>query len=251
MDEVENNSAVQEIAAPETSPNESESAHHEEVNETETKQDRNWREIRRRNAELERKAKAQEEIIQNFIQQGMAGHQNPAPQPDELDTVSDQDYIPKGDVAKMIRRDRELTKKEALEEFERKMEEKDRANFHNKLRSKFSDFDDVVTPETLELFEQQDPDLAQTIADLKDPYKMGLQTYKFIKSMGLSSKAPSHRRSKEVEKKMEQNAKTVPSPQSYDKRPMAQTFQMTEQLKKELWREMNEYAQQAGGVPSL
>ena len=249
MDEVENTVAVEDVAPSETDiPNESESAQEAQI-ETENRQDRNWREMRRKQSELEQKNRAQEELIQNFIKQGLAT-QAPPP-PDELDSVSDQDYIPKGDVARMIKKDREQTKREALEEFDRKLAEKERANFHSRLRTKFSDFDDVVTPETIEIFETQNPDLAETVAALGDPYKMGLQTYSFIKSMGIGSKASAHKRTKEVDKKIEQNAKSVPSPQSYDKRPMAQTFQMTEQMKKELWKEMNYYASQASGVPSL
>lgn len=248
MDDVENNVAVEEVAAPETSPQESASSQESQI---ESKQDRNWREMRRVNAELERKAKAQEELIQGLLKQQMGNMQQSVPSHDELDSIPDADYIPKGDVKKLLDKKAEEIKRAAADEAKRILEEQDRANFHHKLRQKFSDFDEVVTPETLELFEQQDPDLAGTIAELKDPYKMGLQTYKYIKSLGLNSKASSHRRSKEVEKRIEQNSKTVPSPQSYDKRPMAQTFQMTEQLKQELWREMNDCAQRAGGVPNL
>jgi hypothetical protein len=249
MDDVENNVAVmQESDTPETSPNESEPTQEAQV---ESKQDRNWREMRRVNAELERKAKAQEELIQGLLKQQMGMQQTQTQPADELDSISDADYLAKGDVKKLLQKEREAIRKEAAQETTRVLEERERANFHNKLRQKFSDFDDVVTPETLELFEQQDPDLAGTIAELKDPYKMGLQTYKFIKSMGIASKAPAHRRSKEVEKRLDQNQKTVQSPQAYDKRPMAQTFQMTEQLKQELWREMNDCSQRASGVPNL
>lgn len=249
MDDVENNVAVlPETDTPETSPEESQPTQEAQA---ESKQDRNWREMRRINSELERKAKAQEELIQGLLKQQMAGMQSQAPQPDALDSIPDADYIPKGDVKKLLDKKAEEIKRAAADEARRILDEQDKANFHHKLRQKFNDFDEVVTPETLELFEQQDPDLAATIAELKDPYKMGLQTYKFIKSLGIAAKAPAHRRSKEVEKRMEQNAKTVQSPQAYDKRPMAQTFQMNDQLKQELWREMNDCAQRAGGVPNL
>ncbi len=114
------------------------------------------------------------------------------------------------------------------------------------MKNKFSDFEDVVNPETLELLEQQDPELAKSIADVGDPYKIGLQTYKYIKSMGLAEKVPGSRRSKEVEKKIEQNQKTVQSPQAFDKRPMAQTFKLTEAMKNELYKEMVEAARLVG-----
>lgn len=247
MDEVENKVAVEESAAPEASPQEIPT----QEAQAESRQDRNWREMRRKAEELEKKTRAQEELITTLLQQQAATQQRAAPVADELDQIADSDYIPKGDVKKLMQKEKENIKREAVEELRRLQAEQEAANFHNRLRQKFGDFDEVVTPETLELFEQQDPDLAATIAELKDPYKMGLQTYKYIKSMKLVDRAPLHKRTKEVEQKLEQNQKTVQSPQAFEKRPMAQAFQMTEQMKRELWKEMNQFAQQASGVPHL
>lgn len=249
MDDVENNVAMtQETDTPETSPQDEAPQQEAQV---ESKQDRNWREMRRINAELERKAKAQEELIAGLLKTQMAAQASQSAPIDEVDSIPDADYIPKGEVKKLLKREREDIKKEAREEAKRILEEQEKANFHKRLKEKFTDFDEVVNPETLELLDNQDPDLARTIADLQDPYKIGLQTYKYIKSMGLSSKVPTQKRMKEVEKKIEQNAKTVQSPLAYDRRPMAQTFQLTEQLKQELWKEMQGYAQAADGVPKL
>lgn len=248
MDEVENNVALQqETDTPQISPQEEDSQQEVQV---ESKQDRNWREMRRMNSELEKKAKAQEELISTLLKTQMS-NQNPPPPADELDSIPDDDYIPKRDVKKLLKKESENIRKEAREEAKRILEEQERANFHRRLKEKFSDFDEIVTPETLELLDEQDPDLANTIAELKDPYKIGLQTYKYIKSMGLTSKAPAQKRMKEVDKKLEQNAKTVQSPLAYDKRPMAQTFQLTEQMKQDLWKEMNGYAALADGVPNI
>lgn len=245
MDEVENNLAVQESATPEISPQESES-HETQV---ESKQNRNWREMRRMNEELRSKAQAQEELIANLLKQQMAAASPPPI--DELDAIPDDDYLPKGKVKSLLKKEREEIKKEAREEARKYWEEQEKANFHQKLKAKFSDFDEIVTPETLELLDQQDPEMANMIVELKDPYKMGLQTYKYIKSLGLAEKVPNHRRVKEVEKKIEQNAKTVQSPQAFDKRPMAQTFQMTEAMKQDLWKEMERCSQMADGVPKI
>lgn len=245
MDEVETNLAVTENATPETSPQET--APVAETAPVESAEDRNWKEMRRVNKELERKLKMQEEAMGMLLSQ-KAVQQHPPVEVDELDSVPADDYIPKGQVEKLVSK---RAAKIAQEAVQKALQEKDKADFHNKLKGRFSDFDEVVTPETLELLEQQDPELAKTIVEIGDPYKMGLQTYKFIKSMGLAEKAPQHRRAKEVDKKLEQNAKTVQTPQAYDKRPMAQTFQMTAAMKQDLYREMNQYASLAGSVPSL
>lgn len=249
MDDVENNVAVtQEVAPSETSPQESIQTQETPID---SKQERNWRQMRLKNDELEKKAKAQEEVISALLRQQTQPQHVRQEEIDELDSIPDADYIPKGYVKKLLKKETELIKKEAREEALRLMEEQERANFHVKLKNKFADFDDVVTPETLELLEQNDPELATSIAEMKDPYKMGMQTYKYIKSLGLSDKVNSHKRSKEVDKRLDQNSKTVQSPQAYDKRPMAQTFQMTEQMKQDLWKEMNHFGSMASGVPSL
>lgn len=247
MDEVENQQAVQEIAAPETSPQEV--AAPEVVSQEET-QERNFKALReskkeaeRRAHELERKLMMQEEMMAQLLNKAAP---QATPQVDEVDSVPDDDYIPKGYVKKLLKKEREEARKIAQEEVQKTLQEQDKARFMDKLKSKFSDFEDVVNPETLELLEQEDPELASTIMDLKDPYKMGLQSYKYIKSRGLAEKAPAARRTKEVEKKIEQNAKTVQSPQVYDKRPLAQTFQLTEAMKQDLYKEMMRYATNAG-----
>jgi hypothetical protein len=101
--------------------------------------------------------------------------------------------------------------------------------------------------ETLELLETKDPELAETIAQLKDPYKMGIQSYKYIKALGLQNELPTARRHKEIEKKLEKNAKSVQTPMAYDKRPIAQAFKATEADKRRLYEEMMQYAQQSSG----
>lgn len=248
MDEVENEIAVEDVANPDTSPQESTPPQDAQVQD---RQDKNWREMRRINAELERKAKTQEELIAGLLKQQMANIQPKQEEIDEIDSIPDADYLPKGQVKRLMEKEAKKVDKRVEDSVNRILEERDKANFHKKLKDKFADFDDVVTSETLELLEQQDPELAVTIADLKDPYKIGLQTYKYIKSLGLTDKATTHRRMKDVDKKIEQNSKTVQSPQAFDKRPMAQTFQLTEKLKQDLWKEMNSYAQAADGVPKL
>lgn len=246
MDEVENQVAHVEVPAPNTETPK-ENVETQEAKAAEPAENRAWAQMRVANKELERKLKMQEEMMSQLLA-AKTGAISPSPEVDELANIPADDYIPKGQVEKLVQRKAEKIAEEAVK---KALEAKEQAEFHTRLRTKFSDFDEVVTPETLELLEQNDPDLAKTIIEIRDPYKMGLQSYKFIKSMGLSEKVPSHRRAKEVDKKIEQNAKTIQSPQVFDKRPMAQTFQLTEAMKNELYKEMNQCASLAGSVPQL
>ena len=59
--------------------------------------------------------------------------------------------------------------------------------FMDRLNRQYSDFSEVVNPETLSILEEKEPELAATIADLKDPYKIGVQSYKYIKAMGFQN----------------------------------------------------------------
>jgi hypothetical protein len=69
--------------------------------------------------------------------------------------------------------------------------------------------------------------------------------------MNLQAKVPDSRRSKEIDQKLEKNAKTVQSPLANDKRPMAQAFKLTEAEKSQLQDEMMRYAAFASSVPEM
>ncbi len=210
----------------------------------EDRNQRNWKELNRAKKELEHKARMQDELIERLMRspQNQAA---PVMEQDELDQVSDSDYLDKSKSKRLVQKQVEPLQKR-IDELEAKMHNQAKLSQYNSLKSKFTDFDDVVNPETIALFEEQEPELAQTIIELKDPYKIGIQTYKYIKALNIVDGIPQSRRSKDVEKKIDQNKKTVQTPQAFDKRPMAQAFKMTETEKTKLYEEMMGYAAQAG-----
>lgn len=211
----------------------------------EDSQEKNWRELNRAKKELEKKAKMQEEWIEKLMR-----NQNPHPasqvqEVDELDSIADDDHLVKSQSRKLVKKEVAPLQKR-IDELEMQLQQQSQFNRLNSLKGKFSDFDEVVNPETLAILEEQEPELAQTICELKDPYKIGVQSYKYIKALNISEKIPSSRRSREVERKIESNKKTVQSPQAFDKRPMAQAFKMSEEEKSKLYEEMMGYASRAG-----
>ena len=211
------------------------------------RQERNWKAVRERQKELEKELRMQRDMNERLLQ--LATQNAPKPEVDELDQIGDEEFIPKGKVNKLVERKAQRIAEETVKrETEKFMHQHQQSQFMDRLKRQFSDFDEIVNPETLSILEEQDPELAVTIADLKDPYKIGLQSYKYIKAAGIAEKVPSARRQREVEKKLEQNAKTVQSPQAYDKRPMAQAFKMadTKEEQRKLYEEMLGYASTAG-----
>jgi hypothetical protein len=246
MDEVQENNEVAQVVPVQQTENHEANIQQEQVKADEDRQERNWRAVRERQKELERELKMQREMNEKLLM--LASQAAPKPQEvDEFDQIGDDEYISKGKVNSLVQKKAsKIAEDIAQKKVEEALQKRDQLNFIDNLKRKYQDFNDVVNADTIALLEQHDPELAETIADLKDPYKMGVQSYKYIKALGLSEKVPEARRAKEVEKKLEKNAKTVQSPQAFEKRPMAQAFKMTDAEKTELYKEMMGYASQAG-----
>lgn len=211
----------------------------------ESRQDRNWKAARERQKDLERELRMQKELNERLLQ--MTPQQAPKQEIDEFDAISSEDYLQKGQVEKLVQKKAERIAQDiAQREVAKVMHERDQSQFMHKLKQQFSDFDDVVNAETIELLETQEPELAQSIAASKDPYKIGIASYKYIKALNLSNQVEGVRRAKEIDKAMDKNSKTVQTPQAFDKRPMAQAFKMSESEKTALYQEMYNAASQAG-----
>lgn len=253
MTESENqNSEVVEVAPPvETQVNEVKET--QQVQEPVTNQ--HLKAMRLKNADLERELKQLREGQMQLMQAQLANAASARQEVDEFAAIGEQEFIPFGTVKKLNERiEKKFDKKtEELVRFEvdKALKKQEADLFMDRLGRKYSDFSEVVNPETLSILEEKEPELAATIADLKDPYKIGVQSYKYIKAMGLSETAKDTRREKEVEKAIEKSGKTVSSPMAYDKRPIAQAVGYTKAQYKDLYREMHGFAALASSVPEL
>lgn len=205
--------------------------------------ERNWRAMRQRQREMEIELKQKNDLLDRFLQQ----QQPQAPQPIAEPEEPDDDFIPAGKVKGIARKTVQPLEKK-IQDLEAKLAQQEQQKLIQSLQTRYPDFDDVVNIETLEMLEKTEPELATTIAQFKDPYKMGLHSYKYIKALGLVDKLPDARHKKEVVQKLEKNAKAVQSPTAYDKRPMAQAFKSTQADSKKLYEEMMHYAGQASGL---
>lgn len=252
MTEEVQNSEVQEVA-----PQEQNEVN--EVNEPQRSQEpvtnQHLKAMRLKNAELERELK-QLRDMQMQMMQAQIGNAAPAKQEiDEFDSIGDEEFIPLGKVKRLAERNSQKVLKNTEElvrqEVQKALKKQEDNQFLDRLNRQYSDFNEFVNPETLSILEEKEPELAATIAELKDPYKIGVQSYKYIKAMGLSASAKDDRREKQIDKAITKSEKAVASPMSYDKRPIAQAFQLTDAMKKDLYREMHGYAALAGSVPEM
>lgn len=251
MTEEVQNSEVREVAPPEQNQ-----VH--EVNEAKARQEsdeRNWKAMRLKNADLEKELKQLRDSQMRMMEAQLANIAPVKQEMDELDAIGDEEFIPLGKVKKLaeksgqkvLKNAEDLVKKEVESYFKKQQD----SQFIDRLNRQYSDFAEIVTPETLSILEEKEPELAATIADLKDPYKIGVQSYKYIKAMGLSQSAKDSRREKEIDKAIAKSEKSISSPMAYDKRPIAQAFQLTDAMKKDLYREMHGYAAFASSVPEM
>jgi len=210
------------------------------------RQERNWRAMRQRQEELERDMRRKDEMIEKLVSLQSTPKSFVPEEPEE----PEEEFATYGKAKKAASKVVAPLEKR-IQELESKLVAQKQADLMHDLRRKYPDFEDVVNAETLSLFEEKEPELATSIAETKDAYKMSIQTYKYIKALKLDADVPKARHAREVEKKIEKNAKTVQSPTSYDKRPMAQAFRMTDQERSALYEEMHNFARLAGSAPEM
>jgi len=230
-----------------------------EVNETQTHQEpinnQHLKAMRLKNAELERELKQLREAQMQIMQAQLANSAPQRQEVDEFDNIGDEEFIPLGKVKKLAEKNTQKVLKNAenlvRQEVEKALKKQQDSQFMDRLNRQYSDFSEVVNPETLSILEEREPELAAAIAESKDPYKIGVQSYKYIKAMGLSQTAKEVRREKQVDRALEKAEKSVTSPMAFDKRPIAQAFKLTDAMKKDLYREMHGYAALASSVPEL
>ncbi len=211
--------------------------------------------MRLKNADLEKELKQMRDMQMQIMQSQLANQPVRPQEPDEFDKIGDEEFIPLGKVKKLAEKNTQKVLKNTEDlvrnEVEKALKKQKDDQFMDRLNRQYSDFSEVVNAETLSILEEKEPELAATIAESKDPYKIGVQSYKYIKAMGLSKSAQEARREKEIDKAITKSEKAVTSPMAYDKRPIAQAFKLTDAMKKDLYREMHGYAAMASSVPEM
>lgn len=246
MEEVENQSSNEAVTQPETDAVQDVQADNSVQQES---KDPHWiKNLRKERQELARENRMYKELLAQQMQQKAV--QAPVQQEEDLiEQIQKEEYVPGIKVAKGLKQLKEDMARQ-LQEMENKYKASAYQSQINELKREYNDLEAIVNPETLQIVKEKNPRLAQTWAGLDD-YTLYVQAYPYIKHSGIMDEVPGFRRSKEVEKKLEQNKKTIPSPASFDKRPMAQAFdsnRLSETQKKELLKEMNYFASLGGGA---
>lgn len=248
MEEVQNPGTEQEPVQPETATPETEAAQEVQPHLIQT-EEKSWvNRLRKERDEAIRKAKMQEELMQRLLAQQAQVQASQSVEEDIISSLAKEEYVPGEKVAKALQKQEEKFTRQ-LQEVKNQYQQNKYVDSISELKREYPDLEDVVNPETLQIVKEKNPRLAQAWQGLDD-YSIYVQAYPYIKNTGILNEIPVANRAKEVEKKIEQNKKTVQSPQAFDKRPMAQAFsydRLTKTQKEELQNEMHGFARLAGG----
>ncbi len=236
----------QELVQEETTQEESPDAVEQTVDNTPQPEqpDRNAlykRDIRNLRDKYERAEREKSELIR-LLQERQGNSQ-----PDNLDfTLGDDDIVEGKHISKVKKQMKsELSKMQ--DELASMRRQSNQIAAENKARSKYPDIDRVLSPENIEMLKDVDPDAANSIANLNDPYAQFTFAYLAIKEKVLSNQQPSYNFDKEQAKKnaMKPKASAGMSSQQGES-PLAQAnvfgAGMTPELKKKLREEMDQYA---------
>jgi len=171
--------------------------------------------LRERAEQAERRAQELERMIQmNMNQQQTTKMQIAEPDEDDFD-ISDDTYVEGKHLKKYIKHLKNEVKN-TKKQFEEYNQQNALAQADMRLKSQFSDFDNVVSAENLEKLKQQKPALYRTIYANNDIYDRGYSAYEMIKNSGLSGEQYDA-----IDKKVEENrakprAAANASPQTSD-----------------------------------
>ena len=199
-------------------------------------QERNWKALRQKADEAERRAQEYERQLSEYnslLRDVVSGKSQQQPQEEEFD---ESDIPTFGQTKKAIRTEAEKIAREIVRQT---LEEKEEFEAPKKLKSEIADFDEVVTKENVDYLIKNEPELATILKNTKSQYLQGKVAYKFIKSLGLHNKDSVESMKKDAERNM---AKPM-SPNAVGNRNSVGAANMfahglTPDLKKQLYQEM-------------
>lgn len=195
-------------------------------------QERNWREIRSSMRELQR----QNEVLREELTRRNAPVKQE--EQDELDSLPDDEYLTKAQARKLAAKMAEKAAKDLIRQ-------KEHESVPDKLRSRYPDFDDVVSKENVQLLIEQEPELAQSLNALKDnPYAQGIAAYKLLQKSDIMQQKLA---TMDSQKRVAENMKKPTVSNAAGKQGALANANMfanglTPQLKNQLFKEMQDCA---------
>lgn len=189
MTEAENESVEEQSSMATAQADESESTQTERQNQEALEQRKrndaeyNWAEVRRQMKEKDQKIEKLEEQFASFNRKA------PALEEDELSKLAEDDIL-------TVAQARKLASKMAKSAAEDVFKQREAATVDERVKLKFSDYDEVVNKDNIELLKQTEPELAWSLSQNPDPYNQAVAAYKLLKKI-----VPAKENSMPLEKK--------------------------------------------------
>jgi len=137
----------------------------------------NIRALRKDKERLERENREKDLLLQELVNKN-----KPAPEPvqEEEFNIADDDFLE----GKHYRRLEKQLKKQQ-DTLNKYRQQSEATTIETKLRTQYTDFDKVVTPENIEALRNSQPELAETIGSGTNLYSSAVSAYKIIKQLGI------------------------------------------------------------------
>jgi len=224
----------QEIAEPEAYSENQEQVNQENQDKNIDSKEYNFAKLRERSEKAEQRSNELERMVKE-LKESFEKKNAPVPPPevDDLDKLDPEDIITVSQAMKVSERQAKKIVQEMLDM-------KEKAALPEKTRSKFDDYDSIMTTENINKLEQQEPEIAEICSKAKNPWST---TYKMIKkfiepnNINLSVKG---------EKKMQENmSKPSSINTAINKTPLQNAYAWSEADKDALRKEMLGFAKKA------
>lgn len=194
----------------------------------------NWAQARREMQELkQRNLEYENELLrlkQSYQQK---------PEVDPLDNIADDDIVTRSQTERLIDKRAENKARKIVEEY---MQQKEVETVEDRIKMKLPDFDDVVNEDAINSLKNQHPEIAESLHALRNnPYKQAKAVYDAVKAF-----VPRQNVQTGIEKKKAQDNSQKPiSVQAAPKQSAIGQVHMfenglTPEVKKQLWKEMQD-----------
>ena len=158
-----------------TNVSQNDSAAQSQPQENASNKEYNFRKLEESKKQLEGKVEQLEEIVRKIASENTESSQS---------TQSPQDYLGLGDEDLAEGKHLKMVTKE-LHALKTQMQEKELKAVPDRLTSKFSDFNEVVSKENVEKLKNAEPELYASIISGADLYAKGVSAYKALKGLGI------------------------------------------------------------------
>lgn len=214
----------EEVIAPQQEDGQAQETDASQNTESDSDKEYNFRQLRDSKKQLESEVEQLREAVAHLTQKSSP----PPPQEEEWD-IGDDDLAEGRHVKKLYSR------------IEKMLKERDAVTTEDRLRSKFNDFDQVVTRENIEKLKKSEPEIYSSLISSSDLYAKGVSAYKTLKALNLTGTSGNMAQEKE---RAEKNHSRPMSTQSIKGSGIheANAFAngLTPELKKQLLKEMVE-----------